>query len=198
MFCGIVEETGTITESTGGPQGARLTVRGAAVHEGLQEGESVAVNGVCLTATNVNADNFAVDISPETLRVTILGTLNIGSVVNLERPMKLDQRIGGHLVSGHVDGIGTIVERNEVGNSIEFLISVDQGILRYCIVKGSVAVDGVSLTINRILSSTFEIAIIPHTAETTTFGSKSVGDSVNIETDMIGKYIERLYKSSGH
>ncbi len=198
MFCGIVEETGTISESTGGPDGARFTIRGRVVHEGLCEGESVAMNGVCLTATNVNVDRFAVDISPETLRVTTLGTLNIGSVVNLERPMKLDQRIGGHLVSGHVDGIGTIVERNEVGNSIEFLISVDQGILRYCIVKGSVAVDGVSLTINRILESTFEVAIIPHTAEMTTFRSKNVGDCVNIETDMIGKYVERLYKSSGY
>ena len=198
MFCGIVEETGMITESTGGPQGTRLIIRGTVVHEGLQEGESVAVNGVCLTATNVSEDNFAVDISPETLRVTTLGTLDIGSVVNLERPMKLDQRIGGHLVSGHVDGIGTIVERNEIGNSIVFQISVDQGILRYCIVKGSVAVDGVSLTINQVANTTFEVAIIPHTAETTTFGSKNVGDSVNIETDMIGKYIERLYKASGY
>ena len=198
MFCGIVEETGTISKSTGGPQGARLTICGTAVHEGLCEGESVAVNGVCLTATNVNADSFAVDISPETLRVTTLGVLNAGSVVNLERSMKLDQRIGGHLVSGHVDGIGSIVERNEIGNSIVFQISVDQGILRYCIVKGSVAVDGVSLTINQIFESAFEVAIIPHTAETTTFGSKNVGDSVNIETDMIGKYIERLYESSGY
>ena len=198
MFCGIVEETGTITESAGGPQGARLTIQGTTVHEDLHEGESVAVNGVCLTATNVNADNFAVDISPETLRVTTLSILDTGSVVNLERPMKLDQRIGGHLVSGHVDGIGTIVERNEIGNSIVFQISVDQGILRYCIVKGSVAVDGVSLTINRISSDTFEVAIIPHTAEMTTFVSRKVGDSVNIETDMIGKYIERLYASSGY
>ncbi|HIA13437.1 MAG TPA: riboflavin synthase [Nitrospirales bacterium] len=197
MFCGIVEEIGTISECIAGPLGARLTIRGTVVHDGLQEGESVAVNGVCLTATNVSADRFVADVSPETLRVTTLGTLDTGSVVNLERPMKLDQRIGGHLVSGHVDGIGTIIERNEIGNSIVFQISVDQGILRYCIVKGSVALDGVSLTINQIKSNIFEVAIVPHTAETTTFGSKNVRDSVNIETDMIGKYIERLYKFSG-
>ncbi|MBQ27248.1 MAG: riboflavin synthase [Nitrospiraceae bacterium] len=196
MFCGIVEEIGVISGSTGGPQGARLTIQGTAVHEGLREGESVAVSGVCLTVTTVNTDRFAVDVSPETLRVTTFGTLSIGALVNLERSMTLDQRIDGHLVSGHVDGIGTIVERNDVGNSIVFQISVDKGIMRHCIVKGSVAVDGVSLTINQILRSAFEVAIIPHTAEMTTFGSKNVGDSVNIETDMIGKYIERLYISS--
>ncbi len=198
MFCGIVEETGTISEYSGGPQGTRLTICGKVVHQGLQEGESVAVNGVCLTATNVNEDSFGVDISPETLQVTTLSMMNRGSVVNLERPMKLDQRIGGHLVSGHVDGIGTIEELNDIGNSIVLKISVDQEILRYCIVKGSVAVDGISLTINRLLESTFEVAIIPHTAETTTLVSKAIGGSVNIETDMIGKYIERLYRASGY
>ena len=198
MFCGIVEEIGTISHSVGGPQGARFTIQGRVVHEGLQEGESVAVNGACLTATNVSMNRFVVDISPETLRVTTLGTLNSGSIVNLERSMRLDQRIGGHLVSGHVDGIGAIVKRDEIGNSVVFQISADHGLLRHCVVKGSVAVDGVSLTINRTYRDTFEVAIIPHTTQRTTFGSKIVGDSVNIETDIIGKYVERLYTSSGY
>tara|TARA_B100000315_G_C14577487_1_gene588643 strand:+ start:1356 stop:1952 length:597 start_codon:yes stop_codon:yes gene_type:complete len=196
MFCGIIEEIGTISESSGGSDGARLTIQGKFVNEGLHEGESIAVNGVCLTAITINVDQFSVDISPETLRVTTLDALNSGAKVNLERSMTLDQRVGGHLVSGHIDGVGSIVEREEIGNSIVFLISVDQGILRYCIIKGSVAVDGVSLTINQISGSTFEVSVIPHTAEMTTLGVKKKGDLVNIETDMIGKYIERLYISS--
>ena len=198
MFSGIIEETGIVSETDSGGNGMRCTIRGTAVHEGLNEGESVAVNGVCLTATNVSADCFAVDISPETLRVTTLNALKSGSLVNLERAMRLDQRIGGHLVSGHVDGIGGIVERHEIGNSVVFRISMNQVMFRHCIVKGSVAVDGVSLTINQIVGDIFDVSVIPHTTQMTTFGFKHAGDSVNIETDMIGKYIERLYEFSAH
>ena len=183
---------GTISEHAGGSQGVRLVVRKTVWHEGLEEGESVAVNGVCLTATCVTAEHFAVDVSPETLRVTTLGDLHIGSVVNLERAMRLDQRIGGHLLSGHVVGIGIIAGRDEVGNSTVLRIAVDRHLLRYCIVKGSVAVDGVSLTINQVDDTALAVSLIPYTARVTTLGGKDVGDSLNIETDMIGKYIERL------
>ncbi len=192
MFCGIVEEVGRVTANTGRQGEARFTIAGKEIHDDLREGDSVSVNGVCLTATALEAHSFSVDVSPETLRVTNLGALESASSVNLERSMRLDQRIGGHLVSGHVDGVGTIIQRHHVGNAIEFHIAADGAILRYCIVKGSIAVDGVSLTINRISHSAFDIAIIPHTAETTTFGCRNVGDLVNIENDLIGKYVERL------
>ncbi len=195
MFSGIVEEIGTISQSETRTEGVRLAVQGQVVHEGLQEGESVAVNGVCLTVAAIGSKQFFVDVSPETLKVTTLGVVDSGSIVNLERSITLQQRIGGHFVSGHVDTIGTIVGLNHLGNAYIFRVDLDQSFLKYFVLKGSVAIDGVSLTVNKIVNAGFEVSIIPHTMERTTFGSKRVGDLVNIETDMMGKYIERLYES---
>jgi riboflavin synthase len=158
----------------------------------LKIGDSVSINGTCLTVVTKGERDFAVEISPETLSVTTLGHLSVGAPVNLERAMKLNERIGGHLVAGHVDGVGTIRSRHQEGNAIFFTIEAPADILRYCVVKGSVTVDGISLTINEVGDHGFTVAIIPHTAKVTTLGLKQVNDTVNLESDLIGKYVERL------
>ncbi len=155
-------------------------------------GDSIAVNGACLTAVMIEGKRFVVDISPETIAKTTFDNARIGDRVNLERALCLSDRISGHLVSGHIDGIGTVKHRKTVDNAIIFTIGVTESLSRYIIEKGSVAVDGISLTINRCRRDSFEISIIPHTANFTTINLKKDGDSVNIETDMIGKYVERF------
>lgn len=198
MFSGIVEELGVVKTFERNLGGARLSIFADATLDDLNLGESVSVSGVCLTAADINDRDFAVDVSTETLNVTNLGGLAAGAAVNLERAMKLNERIGGHMVSGHVDGVGILRERQQDGNSIILTFEVSESILRYCIQKGSITVDGVSLTINHVSDKTVSVAIIPHTAKVTTLGLKQPGDSVNVESDLIGKYVERLMQNAGH
>ncbi len=198
MFTGIVEEMGAVTALDKSLAGTRLSVLASYVMSDLKLGDSVSVNGTCLTVVARTDRDFSVEISPETLSVTTLGQLAVGAPVNLERAMKLNERIGGHLVAGHVDGVGTIRGRRQEGNAIFFTIEAPHDVLRYCIVKGSVTVDGISLTINEVGSHTFSVAIIPHTATVTTLGLKQVNDQVNLESDLIGKYVERLLQERSH
>ena len=197
MFSGIVEELGVVKTFERNLGGARLSIFADVTLDDLNLGESVSVSGVCLTAADINDRDFVVDVSVETLNVTNLGGLAAGAAVNLERAMKLNERIGGHLVSGHVDGVGILRERQQDGNSIILTFEVPESILRYCIQKGSITVDGVSLTINHVSDKTVSVAIIPHTAKMTTLGLKQPGDSVNLESDLIGKYVERLMQNAG-
>jgi riboflavin synthase len=192
MFTGIVEEMGAVTMMEKTLAGSRMTILAETVLGDLKTGDSVSVNGICLTVVSRGERDFSVDVSPETLSVTTLGGLMPGAPVNLERPMKLNERIGGHLVAGHVDGVGTIRIRQQEGNAIYFTIEAPPEILRYCVLKGSITVDGISLTINDVTPHGFTIAVIPHTAKVTTLGLKQVNDPVNLEADLIGKYVERL------
>jgi len=192
VFAGIVEETGAVKAMEKTLAGTRLTMLASTVMDDLPIGASISVNGACLTVVKRDDKEFTVDVSPETLGVTNLGALSAGSPVNLERAMKLNERIGGHLVAGHVDGVGAIRERRQDGNGILLAIEAPAEVLRYCVPKGSVTVDGVSLTINEVTSRFFSVMIIPHTAQVTTLGIKQVGDTVNLESDLIGKYVERL------
>jgi riboflavin synthase len=192
MFTGIVEEIGAITTLDKTLAGTRVTILASTVMGDLKIGDSVSVNGTCLTVVSRSERDFSVEMSPETLSVTTLGSMAVGTPVNLERAMKLNERIGGHLVAGHVDGVGVIRNRRQESNMIIFVIEAPRAILRYCVGKGSITVDGISLTINEVGEHSFSIAIIPHTAKVTTLGLKQVNDPVNLESDLIGKYVERL------
>ncbi|MBI3805028.1 MAG: riboflavin synthase [Nitrospirae bacterium] len=192
MFTGIIEEMGVVTEIDRNLRSMRLTLLATAILEDLELGDSVTLNGVCTTAATRTESGFTVDLSPETARVTTLGGLRVGDPVNLERAMRIMDRIGGHLVSGHVEGIGMIRAREQEENAILLTIEVPPDILKYCIKKGSIAVDGVSLTINTLTDRGVTLSIIPHTAKATTLGLKQVGSQVNLESDLIGKYVERL------
>ncbi|MDK2743140.1 MAG: riboflavin synthase [Nitrospira sp. BO4] len=192
MFSGIVEEMGAITSLGKTLAGTKLTILASTVMSDLKIGDSVSVNGTCLTVVSTNERDFSVEVSPETLSVTTLGSFAVGMPVNLERAMRLNERIGGHLVAGHVDGVGTIRGRHQDANAIVFTIEAPPHILRYCVVKGSVTVDGISLTVNEVSDKSFSVTIIPHTAKVTTLGLKQVNDLVNLESDLIGKYVERL------
>jgi len=172
--------------------GARLSISASVVLDHTSLGDSICVNGVCLTVVEMSANDFSADIAVETLKVTNLGDLKIGAKVNLERALQLSARIGGHLVSGHVDAVGRIREKREEGNGWRIAIDAPDAALKYIILKGSITVDGISLTVADLDKSGFSIAMIPHTAKLTTLGFKSAGDSVNLETDLIGKYVERL------
>ena len=197
MFTGIVEEMGAVTAMTKGLAGTRVTIMASTVMNDLTLGASISVNGACLTVVAHGEADFSVDVSTETLSITTAGTLTAGSPVNLERAMKLNERIGGHLVSGHVDGIGMIRGRHQDGNAILLECEAPKEVLRYCIPKGSITVDGISLTINKVTDRSFFVSIIPHTARITTLGLKQVGDRVNLEADLIGKYVERLLQERG-
>jgi riboflavin synthase len=197
MFTGIVEEMGAVASLEKTLAGIRMTILASAVMSDLKIGDSVSVNGICLTVVSKTDNDFNVDISPETLSVTTLGGFAVGTPVNLERAMKLNERIGGHLVAGHVDGVGVIRNRHQDNNAIVFTIGAPPEILRYCVAKGSITVDGISLTINAVTEHGFSVAIIPHTAKVTTLGLKQVNDPVNLESDLIGKYVERLLQERG-
>ena len=173
-------------------QSRQLTIEADFPLEGTRVGDSIAVNGACLTAVSIRERRFTVDVSPETMAKTTFGALKVGERLNLERAMHLSDRLDGHLVSGHIDGLGQLQERRQLDNAIVLTFSAPQTLTRYMIRKGSVAVDGVSLTINACDAATFQVSIIPHTARITTMGMKRVGDAVNIETDLIGKYVERF------
>ena len=196
VFTGIVEELGEVAgiEMTG--DSARLTVRGPLVTAGAGNGDSIAINGVCLTVTGIAGSEFTADVMGETLKRSSLGSLNLGAVVNLERPLRPDGRLGGHIVQGHVDGTGTILLRRPTDSWETVRISVPVPLARYLIEKGSVAVDGISLTVSALGDHAgeqwFEVSLIPETLRRTTLGRKLPGDLVNLEVDMIAKYVERL------
>lgn len=197
MFTGIIQGKGRIRAKRPAGGGMIFEVQPDFDLSEPQEGESIAINGVCLTAKQITTRRFLVDVSPESLSRTKLGTLAVGQEVNLERALRLCDRLGGHLVSGHVDGIATILERRPEGDFIRFSFSIPAGLGRYIIEKGSIAIDGISLTVNSCDDSVFSIAVIPHTLEVTTLGRMSTGEKVNIEVDLIGKYVEKLLKSEG-
>ncbi len=194
MFTGIVEELGEVVslEHSGGS--ARLTVRGPRVTAGAGRGDSIAVNGVCLTVTSQSGGEFTADVMGETLHRSSLGDLAPGAAVNLERPMRLDGRLGGHLVQGHVDGTGTILARTPGGNWDTVRVGIPARLMRYVIEKGSIAVDGVSLTVSAVGAGWFEVSLIPETLARTTLGRKRPGETVNLEVDMIAKYVESLLR----
>ena len=192
MFTGIIEGLGTIDAMRPAGQGKRLTIEADYVLDQTKIGDSIAVNGACLTVVKINAKKFEVDLSPETLAASTFDKAKRGDRVNLERAMRLSDRIDGHLVSGHIDGVGVVKKKAELGNAVIVTISVPGAMSQYMIHKGSVAIDGISLTINTCDPQSVTVSIIPHTAKITTIGSKQIGDPVNIETDMIGKYVERF------
>ncbi len=197
MFSGIVEEMGVVKSFERGLGGGRVSILAGTVLTDLRLGDSVSVSGACLTASDIGETDFSVDVSVETLGVTTLDMLRVGTAVNLERALKLNDRMGGHLVTGHVDGTGILRERTQTGNTLLLTFEVPDPVLQYCIPKGSITVDGVSLTINTVLENGVTVAIIPHTAQVTTLGIKQPGDAVNLESDLIGKYVERLLQHSG-
>jgi len=195
MFTGIVEELGEVVALTDLGDSVRLTLRGPTVVEGAGHGDSIAVNGVCLTVVDATADGFTADVMRETLDRSCLGALAAGDPVNLERPMRLDGRLGGHLVQGHVDGTGTILERSPSEHWEVVRVSLPDDLARYVVHKGSVTVDGVSLTVASLADESFTVSLIPTTLELTTLGRKRVGDPVNLEVDVVAKYVERLLAS---
>lgn len=196
MFTGIIEGMGVITRIRPAQMGKRLTIEAGFDLAGTKIGDSIAVSGACLTAVALDKRSFTVDAAPETLNLTTLSQAKIGEQVNLERAMRLGDRLDGHLVSGHVDGIGTILDKKPLGNAVIVTVGVDSKQVDFMIKKGSVAVDGISLTINALGKNFFEVSIIPHTAKLTTIGFKKANDLVNIETDMIGKYVNRFMTGS--
>lgn len=194
MFTGIVEEVGTVRSLKKGSTSSFIEIQAKAVLEGTKLGDSIAVNGVCLTVTEMTADSFRADVMNETLSRSSLGSLRSGSPVDLERAMSADGRFGGHIVSGHIDGTGTITDIRKDGIAHWYTIEAPPGIMRYIVEKGSVAIDGISLTVARVTDRDFSVSIIPHTAAQTVLSTKKAGDIVNLENDIIGKYVEKLMK----
>ncbi len=192
MFTGIIEELGTVKAVNKGRESAALEIGAEKVVEGLNLGDSVAVNGVCLTVIDFGRSGFSAEVMAETLRKSNLGKLKSGDRVNLERAMRLGDRLGGHLVAGHVDATGTIKSTVREDIATVFTVEAPDEILRYVIDKGSVAIDGISLTIVDYDKKSFRVSIIPHTASQTTLGFKKSGDTVNLEADMLAKFVERL------
>jgi len=192
MFTGLIQELGEVRKLARQGDSASLQIASRLVKDDLQLGESIAVNGVCLTVTAWDGEQFIADVSPETLRRSTLGSLRPNQTVNLERALRLCDRLGGHLVSGHIDCVGTLRRRIQDQNAVRFEFAVAPPALRYLVEKGSVAVDGISLTVNRVTAEGFEVTIIPHSLEQTTLRLRREGDQVNIETDLLGRYVERL------
>ncbi|MDQ0205838.1 riboflavin synthase [Alkalicoccobacillus murimartini] len=195
MFTGIIEEVGTIKQIKESGEAIVMTIAADKILSDVQEGDSISVNGVCLTVTSFTASSFIVDLMPETVRATSLQSLQTDSKVNLERAMHAQGRFGGHFVSGHVDGLGSIISKRPDQNAIYYTIQVSKELRRYMINKGSVAVDGTSLTIFGVDENSFTISIIPHTIDQTIIGGKTIGDKVNIECDLVGKYIEQFIQN---
>ncbi len=194
MFTGIIEEIGTLAAIRKGNQSISLTVSCHKVLEGTKIGDSIATSGACLTVTSLLETGLTADVTPETLRRTAFAEWPVGTRVNLERALTLSSRLGGHLVSGHIDGTGRIVEKRNVGNSVEISVSADAALMKYILGKGSVAVDGVSLTVAARETGRFTVSVIPETAGKTTILERRIGDLVNLECDMVGKYIEQFLK----
>jgi len=198
MFTGLIEDLGTLRDIRSGADQAVLSIGTVLPMAELALGESIAINGVCLTVTRFAEGTFSADVSPETLDRTTLGRLSVGARVNLERALRLSDRLGGHLVTGHVDGLARIVERRQDGNAWRFRFQGDADLCRQLVDKGSVAVDGISLTVNEVQDDSFSLAVIPHTLGMTTLQERKVGDEVNVETDLIGKYVARFLQTGGH
>lgn len=192
MFTGIIEELGRIRSVRGGGDSAILEIEGSLIFDDLKLGDSVSVNGVCLTVTSFTSTSFTADVMHETLNRSSLGALGAGSQVNLERAMPAYGRFGGHIVSGHIDGTGTIVSIRSDANATWYEIEAPAAVMRYIVEKGSIAIDGISLTVARVTATTFSVSIIPHTAAQTTLSQRRVGDMVNLENDIVGKYVEKL------
>lgn len=197
MFTGLIEDVGTIRAVRHGGGWSVLDIETSLSRNGLSLGDSVAVNGVCLTASGLLEGGFSADVMPQTMRMSNLGTLREGSKVNLERAMPCDGRFGGHFVSGHVDGRGVATSLRKEGNALLLRVSASPEILKYIVPKGSVALDGVSLTVAEVTGSDFMVSLIPHTLGHTVLEWTKVGDSLNIENDIIGKYVEKLLGTSG-
>ena len=192
MFTGIVEEIGTLKRITWGAHSAALTIQAKQVLAGTKVGDSIAVNGICLTVTNLDTSGFTADVMHETLNRSSLKGAKPGMHVNLERAMAAEGRFGGHIVSGHVDGTGTIRKISRDDNAIWYTVEASPAILRYIVEKGSVTIDGISLTVASVTEKSFSVSTIPHTNAVTTLGDRKEGDKVNLENDIIGKYVERL------
>ena len=193
MFTGIIEALGEIKRVEQQQGDVRLTVATANLDlSDAQLGDSIAVNGVCLTAIELTKGQFVADVSNETLSATTMGNVKAGTVVNLECALQAQTRLGGHMVSGHVDGVGQVIERKNDARSIRFSFSMPKQLARYVAQKGSICIDGISLTVNTVDDSSFSVNIVPHTLEMTTLGRRQVGDSVNLEVDVIARYLERL------
>jgi len=194
MFTGLVETLGAISSVRNTGNGIRLSLKPLSVFE-VQLGDSVSINGVCLTVTAFNGE-ISFDVSPETMRSTNLGELKVSDRVNLERALRLSDRLGGHIVTGHVDNVGTITSKKPVGEYTFYTFEAPQDILKYVVKKGSIAIDGISLTVIDLDKRSFSVAIIPHTLAATNLGAKTVGSKVNLEVDIIGKYVEKLLGKS--
>ncbi len=197
MFTGLVEGIGDVKEIQRVREDMRLIILPQFDMSDSRQGDSISVNGVCLSITGMQGGAFSMDVSGETLSRSTMGQLKPGDKVNLERALRLGDRLGGHLVLGHVDGVGKILKKEQKGRSWLFRVGIDEALTRYTIAKGSIAVEGVSLTINDCQDTYFEVNIIPHTAQETTILQKRVGDLVNIETDMIGRYVEKFFQKQG-
>lgn len=193
MFTGIVEEVGQVKAIGNGT----LQIQATKVLEDVKLGDSIAVNGICLTVTGFNSHSFQADVMPETIKRTSLGELKLGSPVNLERALTLSSRLGGHIVSGHIDGTGRIVSLKEDKNAILMKIQADGAILRYIVEKGSVALDGISLTVAQVGNRDFTVSLIPHTRQVTNLSAKEEGSLINIENDVVGKYVAKLLQPAG-
>lgn len=194
MFTGIIEEVGTVKAISRSGSSSYIEIAAKKVLEDIHLGDSIAVNGVCLTVTDFGSGVFRADVMNETLSRSSLGSLRAGSPVDLERAMAAGGRFGGHIVSGHIDGTGTISDIKKDGIAVWYTITADPGILRYIVEKGSVAIDGISLTVAKVTEKDFSVSVIPHTAAQTVLGVKNTGDIVNLENDIIGKYVEKLMK----
>lgn len=192
MFTGIIEETGKIQKIEKSPLSAKLTIQCQKVLKGTKIGDSIAVNGICLTVTSLSPNAFTADVMAETLRRSSLSESAASSIVNLERAMAADGRFGGHIVSGHIDGTGTVTEIRQEEIAVWYAISAAPGLLRYIVEKGSIALDGISLTVASVSSQGFQVSVIPHTRQETALAAKRIGSLVNIECDIVGKYIEKF------
>ena len=192
MFTGIVEETGRVVAMRKGTTSTTIEVAASTVLEGTKVGDSIATNGVCLTVTSLTPSTYTADVMNETLRRSSLGELHAGDIVNLERAMAADGRFGGHIVSGHIDGCGTVQHIKADGNAVWYTIGAGPELMRYIVEKGSVALDGISLTVAQVANSSFKVSVIPHTREVTSLRDKRSGSKINIECDIIGKYVEKL------
>lgn len=192
MFTGIIEEIGLIKQIQKGSHSAILQIQATTILEGLKIGDSVAVNGVCLTVTSIQPHSFTADVMHETLNRSALSKLKVGSYVNLERAMPANGRFDGHIVAGHIDDTGEIINIRQDDSAIWYTLKAAPSIMRYIVEKGSIAIDGISLTIAKLNTDSFSVSIIPHTASVTTLGKLQIGDIVNLENDIIGKYIERF------
>lgn len=196
MFTGIIEEVGTVKSIEKNHRSLLLKISAKKVISDLSIGDSIAVNGICLTATSFNHNSFSVDVMNESIVSTSLSTLKNGNLVNLERAMPANGRFGGHIVSGHIDGTGEIISTSKCGIATIYTIKTSPEILKYIIKKGSIAIDGISLTVLNVSKDNFEVSIIPHTSKNTILNFKKVGDVVNLENDLIGKYVEKLFLRS--